>query len=219
MKLGKETKHNAQIIIISVLILTLITLAFSYSAFFSVKTPTTFKEISTGTLNVLIDTSSAAMNTNDLLPTSDLPTDDNPNVNDSYAKLVLKNTGSLDAEFVITIGYDYENLSKNGHKTSELVNLDYINLGLYDETKHGWVDFSEDGGHQYYIPITAFTPTDESYPVLRDFIDHSDSKEYRVYIWLSEDTPTTEVGKLVYLKLEVQSATINGRIDEIVEGA
>ena len=113
MRLGQEIKRDTQLIIISVLILTIITLSVSYSAFFSVQSQSTVQEISTGVLDVVIDSTSAAMSTDDLFPTAvtDLPTQATSvvdNTEGTYARLILKNNGTLDADFSVTIDFfDY----------------------------------------------------------------------------------------------------------------
>ena len=210
MRYGKEMRFETQIIIISVLILTLVTLRGSYSAFFSVESQSTIQQISTGTLNVIIDnTSSFGINDNAIFPTdeSELPTDSLSVVDGSYAVLSLTNMGTLDAEYSITLGYD--NLPE-GSKKDELLSFDYLNVGIYDEINNEWLDF---GGENYYINVSSLTPTDEDvYPIFRNTIggvsDITQIQQYRIYVWLDQDTPVTEIGKLVYLKLDVKSKVL-----------
>ena len=214
MRLGKEVKRDTQLIIISVLVLTLVTLSVSYSAFFSVQSQSTIQEISTGTLDVVIDSTSSAMSTEDLFPTatSDLPTAANSVVDSgegTYATLILKNSGTLDADFSVTIGYDS---LPSGKTTDDLIAMNYLTIGIFDVDNNSWVDF---GSGVYNTPITGLTATDTNvYPILRDTISKSSNgtattREFRVYVWLSEDTPTTEIGKLVYMKLDVKSTTVS----------
>ena len=221
MRLGQEIKRDTQLIIISVLILTIITLSVSYSAFFSVQSQSTVQEISTGVLDVVIDSTSAAMSADDLFPTatSDLPTAANSVVDSgegTYATLILKNSGTLDADFSVTIGYDDESALPNGKTTEDLISLNYLSVGIFDVDNNTWIDF---GNGVYNTPITGLTPNEDVYPILREEITAAEegvptTREFRVYVWLSENTPTSEIGKLVYLKLDVKSATVNGRISE-----
>lgn len=215
MGYGKELKRETQLIIISVLILTLVTLRFSYSAFFSVESQSTIQEISTGTLDVIIDnTTSMAVREEALYPTStsSLPTSENSVAEGGYATLTLLNRGSLIADYSITLGYDTLPIDKT---TDDLLSLNYLNIGIYDVNDSKWLDF---GGGNYYTQITSLTPSDTNvYPILRNTIEASDPvtgtttvKQYRIYVWLAEDTPVTEIGKLIYLKIDVKSTTIDG---------
>lgn len=210
MRLGKETKRDTQIIIISVLILTIVTLNVSYSAFFTVQTPTTVQTITTGNLDVVIDSTSSMISTNDLYPTpqEDLPIEEASVVYDEPARLILNNQGTLDSAFSVTVGYD---TLPEGKTENDLLSFDYLIIGIYNVEEGKWVDF---GGNTYYTPISALTPSDTNiYPILRDTINKQTSKEYEFYVWLSENTPTSEIGKLVYLKLDVKSTTIDGHVE------
>ena len=211
MRNGKKIKRYTQLIIISVIILTIVTLSVSYSAFFSVKSQSTVQEISTGTLDIVIDNSSAAMSTEELYPTPelDLPTSADSVIDGSYAALNLTNNGTLDADFQFTIGYY---ALPAGKKASDLISFNYLNVGIFDVKNNKWLDF---GSNNFYIPISGLTPSEENiYPILRDQIDAGEARQYKVYIWLSEGTPISQIGKLVYLKLDVKSTTIEGHVDE-----
>lgn len=213
MKARHKLKRDTEIIIFVVIILTIVTLNVSYSAFFAVRSQTTIQEISTGTLNVLIDSASTAMASDDLLPTntSDLPTSATSVSTGKYAKLIVKNSGTLDANFSVMISYD--NLP-SGKTLDDVISLDYLNVGIYDVANNEWVNFGTASSKSYYTAITGLTATaTNTYPIISGMIPKNSSKEYRVYIWLSEDTPTTEIGKLVYLKLDVKSATVNVTVE------
>ena len=210
MKLKKSKRRDKQIIILSVLILTMIALNTSYSAFFTIKSQSTMQEISTGTLTVLTDTSEA-MSNEDLMPTptEDLPTEMNSVSDGKFAKLNLQNTGTIEADFSVSITYDDIPADKT---EADLIDLRYLKVGIYDEDNNSWVSFCEDGSGIYNTTITALSPSDTNvYPILRNRIAASTTKQYKVYVWLSEDTPTSEIGKLVYLKLDVKSTPVNGQ--------
>jgi len=223
MIFGKKIKRDTQLIIISVIVLTLVSLNVSYSAFFSVQSQSTIQEISTGTLNVIID-GSQAMGNGDLLPTAheDLPKEEGSSVSGNYAILNISNTGTLDSDFSVTVSYDVTELPSN-KDTNDLISFDYLSVGIYDIDNNKWINFGTDSNPVYYTPFKGLTPSEENvYPILRDTISSATdvdgtstptTRQYRVYIWLSEDTPISEIGKLVYLKLEVKSATVNGRVD------
>lgn len=212
MRLGKEIKRDTQIIIISVLILTIVTLNVSYSAFFSVKSQTTVQTITTGKLEVVIDSASSQISSGELypIPEEDLPTAIDSIVYDEPATLILNNNGTLDSEFSVNISYDEEALPE-GSTIDDIISFDYLIIGIYDENKSEWVDF---GNGTYYTTISALTASDTNvYPILRDTINKQTIKEYKFYVWLSEGTPASEIGKLVYLKLDVKSTTINGHVE------
>lgn len=211
MRLGKEIKRDTQLIIISVLVLTLITLNVSYSAFFSVQSQSTVQEISTGTLKVVID-GSQAMNVDELMPTfiTELPTSANSTANGNYAVLNLDNQGDIAADFSVTLGYD---TLPSGSTTKDLISFNYLNIGIFDVTNNVWLEFGE-GSNAFYTPVTGLTATSNNvYPIIRDEVAASSQRQFRVYVWLSENTPISEIGKLIYLKLDVKSTPINGQIE------
>lgn len=213
MKERHKLKRDTEIIILAVIVLTIVTMSVSYSAFFAVRSQTTIQEISTGTLDVLIDSASTAMGSDELFPTStsDLPKSANAVATGSYAKLILNNNGTLDADFSVTISYD--NLPA-GKTLDDVIPMEYLNVGIYDVANNEWVNFGTSSNKSYYTSITGLTATEtNTYPILSGVMAKNSTKEYRVYIWLSENTPTTEIGKLVYLKLDVKSATVNGRVE------
>lgn len=207
MNLG-NTKRNIQLTIIGVLILTLITIGVSYSAFFYVGGQGTIQTISTGTLDVVIDSTSAAITGAEIMPTSidDLPTEATSVADGSYATVNLKNKGTVDADFSIAITYDE---LPEGYTEEDLIPLNYLNIGIYNVTSNSWINFGTDANPMYYSPITGFTASEENvYPILRNILSAGDEVQTRVYIWLSEETPIKEIGKLVYLKLDVKSTTL-----------
>ena len=90
MRIGKEIKRDTQLIIISVIILTIVTLNVSYSAFFTVQSLSTIQEISTGNLevDVSLNLNGSILNGNDyVFPTTFEEVSDE--INGSYALLNL----------------------------------------------------------------------------------------------------------------------------------
>lgn len=235
MRIGKEIKRDTQLIIIAVIVLTIVTLSVSYSAFFSVKSLRTVQEIDTGDLNVSViidNTNSIISNGEDIYPSTieDIKVGEDVN----YSTLTLQNNGSLDSEFSVTISYDFEQLrlvdelkDKTDSELLEyLIPYNYLNVGIYDSTNGSWVNFS-DSGESFYPTISSLVPTNENsnvYPILRDTISGMISeiqdpaqRVYKIYVWLSEETPITEIGKYVYLKLDVKCAVGTETITETVE--
>lgn len=222
-------KRDTQLIIISVIVLTIVTLSVSYSAFFSVQSLSTIQEISTGDLNVSVNfdtTGTIFAGTEELFPTTiDEVKDKN------YATLTLLNNGDLDADFSVTVSYDFDKLREISgfeNKTDEelatdhLVPFNYLNISIYNDTEGNWVNFAQ-SGETTQTAISGLTSSaDYTYPVLRSNISKMNgntttSKVYKIYIWLSDETPTTEIGKYVYLKLNVKCAAGTETITEEVE--
>lgn len=206
----KEVKTDIKMIIISVMILTLVTLSVSYASFFSVQPVATIREVTAGTLNVIINGTS--MGTSDMYPiaTSELPTSSKSVIGGSYATLNLENAGTLAADYSVSISYDDTVTYPTGKTSADLISYNWLVVGVYNVDDNEWVEF--DGS--YYISLSSITPnSDGGYPILRDSVDSEGAKQYRIYVWLDENTPTTEIGKLVYLKLDVKS-TISGQVEE-----
>ncbi len=212
---GRGFKRDVQLILISVIILTITTIRVSYSYVFSVKSQTTIQKITAGDLEVTINGSSA-LSGDELYPIDEdeLPTSSNSTIssNYSYATLVLNNTGNLDADYSVSLEYDD---LPNGVSSSDLLSMQYMVIGIYDVTNNAWVNFGTAQNTKYWTLVTNLTPTNQNvYPIIRNIVQASASRSYRIYVWLEEGTPVSEIGKYVYLKLEVKSATVNGRIEE-----
>ena len=140
-------KRDTQLIILSVIILTIVTLSVSYSAFFSVQSLSTIQEISTGDLNVSVNfdtTGTIFAGTEELFPTTIDEVQDT-----NYATLTLLNNGDLDADFSVTVSYDFdklreisglENKTDAELATDYLVPFNYLNIGIYDDEKGEWIN-------------------------------------------------------------------------------
>ena len=163
MRLGKKIKRDTQLIILSIIVLTIVTLSVSYSAFFSVQSLSTIQEISTGDLNVsvTVDNTNSILNEEvELFPSTieDVTNESTGN----YSVLTLLNEGSLDADFSVTVGYDYDKMrtiSGYENKTDSelrdsLVSFNYLNLGIYDETNGTWINFANDNSENLYPAIS-----------------------------------------------------------------
>jgi len=241
MRIGKEIKRDTQLIIISVIILTIVTLNVSYSAFFSVQSISTIQEISTGNLEVDINlnlTGSVLSGTEELFPSTFDEVSDEATGN--YASLILTNTGTIDADFLVTLSYDFDTLAsvleaKNGccykEKSDEdlstyMVSLEYLNVSILDTETNQLIDFNgEESGEITSVALSSLTPSAENnyvFPILRDVVEANVNgtqdyeKKYKVYIWLSDETPTSEIGKYVYLNLDVKCVAGNETITESV---
>ena len=226
MKIVKKLKRDTIIIVLSVFILTLLTIRVSYAAFFVVKSQSTVQKYETKELEVLISkdgaTASSKISLREIFPTlrSELPTAADTLITQdegSFSKITLTNSGSYDAEYVVSIGYD--DALPEGKTTKDLISLKYLNIGILNKTTNNWVNFGDAENGRYYIPITNLEESEPNvYPVLNGTIDKGASQNYDFYIWLDEDTPVEEIEKLVYLKLTIDSTTLNDGEDAVVKG-
>ena len=216
MKIAKYFRNYTFVLIISVLLLSLMTMKVAYSAIFAVASTPNLQEINTGTLNVIVDNNiSRGIPFNELFPSSssgtnamsELPTSSSviPS-GDNYAVLNIINTGTLDSDFNVSISYQDPEDIPSQYSGRRPVSMDYLLVGVY--TEGGWIQY----GSSYYTQIGNIVPNaDGEYPIISDSIaaptgsNTKVSKTYYVYIWLREDTPATEIGKLAYLKLNVKS--------------
>ena len=208
MKLRKELKKDTKLMLAVVLILALLTLNLSYSAIFSVKSVSTIQEIEAGTLSVVIDNTSTPIY-DDLMPTatSDLPTSSNSEINSKYSTITFTNNGTLKTDVALTISNDYDNMPSLS-KDEDLLSFNYLNVGLYNGTE--WVNFGTTDSPQYYVALSSLqlvTGTTDTYTLVTDTLNVGESKDYRVYVWLSESTPADKIGSVVSLKLNVDYAT------------
>lgn len=203
-----DMKRNMKLTVLAVLILTLVTIGVSYSAFFNIGSQGTIQEFSTGTLDVVIDSSSAPMSGEDLYPTEEalLPTASNSVSEGNYAAITLVNKGTLDADFSVSLTYDE---IPEGYTEEDLLPLNYLSIGIFNESANAWINFGDNSNPVYYTPITGLTVSEpDVYPVVRNIIPKGKTIKVRVYIWLDEETPISEIGKLVSLKLDVKSTTV-----------
>lgn len=213
MRIAKSVRRNILLTIISVIVVTLLTVRVAYSAVFAVKSEVNVQEITSGNLSVVIDNTnnnSSPLSLTKLMPTAseNLPSSTNLTISDSHATLTLNNEGTLDSAFSVSITYD---ALPQGKTLEDVVSFDNLLIGIYNNTSSEWVTFNG----AYYKQISSITPSGTNeYPILRDTLvapalNGSSSKQYYIYVWLKEDTPIDEIGKLAYLKLNVKSKVVN----------
>ena len=213
-KFSKRIKRDTIIVAISVIVLTSFIIRTSYAFIFSVKSKATLHQIASGVLNLTINQNgSSAMNTDDLYPVDStlLPTASNSVYTGDFARLSLNNSGTVASHFLVNIGYD---ALPSGSTQSDLTSFAYLIIGVFSEEDNAWVNLGTTQSPAYYKTINTLNASGTNiYDVFEDEVDASDAKNYRVYIWLDEDTPITEIEKLVYLKVNVVSTTVNGRVE------
>ena len=218
MKIGKKLKRDTIIVIVSVFVLTLTTIRVSYAAFFTVKSQSTMQKLSTGNLEVLInkEIGSKSITLEEMMPTpnSELPTYDSPNISKtegSYATITFMNSGDYAAEFALSITYDS---IPSEYGEEDLIPLKWLKIGIYDKTTNSWINYGTDAtdNAKYYVSLSEseLEPNGENnFTILNGTVNKTESKNYEIYVWLDQDAPTEVIGKLVYLKLNIDSRTLN----------
>ncbi len=202
----KTIKRSTLLVVLSVIALSLLTMNVTYSYVFSVKSSTNVQTFTAGTLEVSVS-GSKEMSAKTLMPAeaSAYPTNANSKPNDdnnnSFATLTLNNSGSLDASFSVSLSKDTAALPA-GKSASDCIDMQYLRIGIYDVSNSKWVSL---GNGIYSALVSSISSTNGVYPIINDTVTSKKSRSYKIYIWLSESTPVTEIGKLVYLKLNVKS--------------
>lgn len=203
---NKKPKSNKKLIIISVIVLTILTLNVSYSAFFDVKLQSNINSFTSGTLDVTVVQNSTA--SGEMLPVSDssLPTTSSTAINSGwkFSQITLTNNGSLPADFMVTLTY--------GDTTAaDRISLQYLNIGIHDGSK--WLTIGNSG--KYFAKISSIVPTTTNvYPIIRDKLTTDTTgkqKTYKIFLWLSQNTPVSEINKKINLKISVRSTTVEGQ--------
>lgn len=223
MKDTHKFRKNAEYVVIAVILLTIVTLNVSYSAFFQVKSLSSVKEISTGNLdvNVTLNTNNSIFNTSDEI----FPMSFNDIIDGEkgyYSTLTIMNNSPLEVDYLISLTYDYDAMREytvDGKKifqalTDEelrnyLVSFNNLNIAIYDGSK--FINFSSNLGATINDPkVTNFEPstTDSySFPILSNSLLSNLNVAYDIYVWLNENTPVDEIGKYAFLKIIVESET------------
>lgn len=207
MKAIKGLKRDTQLVILSVLVLTIVSLRVSYSAFFSVKTQSSIQEITAGTLVVSAEGTNKI--TNELMPTTKeeiesiisgtMTTGDAAS---QFITLTVNNTGNVKSDYSVSLSND----TIPSGVTGELLSFNYLYVAIYDVTNSTWLQFKDTSNNGTTYTTIGSLATNNVAPIIKDSIETGNSaKQYKVYVWLSEDVPTSEIGKLVYLKLDVKS--------------
>lgn len=205
MMTDKVTKINTKFIVISVVVLTILTLSVSYSAFFDVKVQQNVQSFQAGTLNVNITNSNPITTGTELsiVPTTNLPKASNTEApSTGYTTINLENKGTVDAAFLVTLIYD---------ESGDALAKSKLNIGVYEEGK-GWVQFNTTSP-SYYVSLNQLQASEaNNYPLLRGTVSDT-TKKYRIYVWLSENAEITDIHKNVKISLKVKSIPAQGQDD------
>jgi hypothetical protein len=220
----KTIKRHTQIILVSVICLTLITIGTSYSIFFSIKTNSTNQTITTGTLSVTYGSGSTTITNDDLTPTSD--TDGLASTAKSL--IYVQNTGTYASTYTLTVSYDYASFTgRSDYNAADmLVPLDYIRLAIYEYnpdtqamTQIGDVMdladlpvYSVDTSNQYNNKYSVLFGT------LGTSSTGNSTATYAVKMWLSEGASECISGYYMYLRMDVNSGVQASKIDYTING-
>ena len=215
-KITKFVKKKNFLIACCVLVLTIGTLGYSYGAFFSVKTNTNNQTVTTGTLNVSYTNASTSMDKGQMQSMSD-----EMGLNETDNSLIyIQNTGSLDSNFTLTVGYDMANFtSRSGYKeTDELTPLDYVMVAVYEHSD-GTDTLVVEPTAVAELPLYEVNSNDSRYnryAILFDTVGSTSSgnatKTYKVKMWLSDKAIPAASFTYFYLNAEIIAEVENAKM-------
>ena len=215
-KITKFVKKKNFLIACCVLVLTIGTLGYSYGAFFSVKTNTNNQTVTTGTLNVSYTNASTSMDKGQMQSMSD-----EMGLNETDNSLIyIQNTGSLDSNFTLTVGYDMANFtSRSGYQeTDELTPLDYVMVAVYEHSD-GTDTLVVEPTAVAELPLYEVNSNDSRYnryAILFDTVGSTSSgnatKTYKVKMWLSDKAIPAASFTYFYLNAEIIAEVENAKM-------
>jgi len=212
--------NKRSLVIIWVITLTIVSIGFSYAAFFSVKTNKNNQTITTGDLSVSYGGGSTSIARTDMLPMSD-----EEGMNQGEASIIyLQNNGTLDLNYNLTIGYDLEELSKsNFGENDKLTPLNYVRIAVYDyksATNSTLIcgPLSVTDLATYSIDTTNMK--NNRYSILFDSLGtvSNNIKTYQIKIWLSETAPSSVSESYFYINSEIVSEAQNTKMAYTING-
>ncbi|MBQ9833865.1 MAG: hypothetical protein IJO33_01590 [Bacilli bacterium] len=194
-------KKQSFVIAICVICLAILLTGTSYALFFQVNTNTENQVVETGTLSVTYGSQSQMITETNLVPMFDTDALQSSTVSST---IFIENNGTLPATYVLKIGEDRETFSKRADflETDELVNLDYVKVAAYidgkvivNPTTISSLVVSDDDASMYVLKTGALDVSSTG----------NTTETLVVKVWLDSSIPTTEIGKFLYLKLDVTS--------------
>ena len=212
--LKKFFRNKNVVMIFCVLGLTVLTLSFSYAAFFTVKTNKNNQTITVGDLSVIyggmssrmVKNMAGALNIVEMLPMSDADGMAQSQTNVIY----IQNEGTLDASYVLTIGYDLENyLNRNDYNDNDVLTpIDYIKFAIYEYNGEAGSTLVAGPLSITDLPVYKVDTTDSRnnrYTMLFDSLGVTSnvSKTYQIKLWLSDKAPSSVSNSYFYINSEV----------------
>lgn len=213
------TRHT-KIVAFSVICLLIITISYSYSAYFSIKTNSSDQSVSTGTLDVQITNSKITLDSMEPMSTDYAAMDKTGNIQSSSG--YIYNAGSLDANYYITISYDYDAYTDYGHSNTAFLEnvfpVEFISGGVKicstssdcGTNSMGWSGTAFNLGDLAISKATAGSLVENSlgyYIIWRGSIAAGEKVYFSIPLWLTEEVNNQEyLSELpIYLKLDVYS--------------
>ena len=215
-ELFKELYANKNLFIaVCVFLLTLSTIGVSYSAFFILKSNTNSQTVTTGTLDISYTGDDIVLSGDELLP---LP--DREGLKAASNKIIyVQNTGTLDANFALTIGYDMTKFSgrSNPKETDELTPIEFIKFAIYSYNS-GNKESTLIAGPLTIADLPIYEANKDyrqnQYLILFDKVGKkgsaTSSKTYQIKVWLADKTTPIASQTFFY---------VNSQIVAEVEGA
>ena len=196
MKYTKIIKRETKIMIAVVVVMLVVVLGVSYALFMQVTDNTNNQVITTGTLQVEYASSNGYItndNYNELIPMSN----DKGLVQKGY-NFSVKNTGNLPVTYKVYMFIneeDYNNDKANKKIAGDLfTNLNLIKFNIEtNKVNNNEVNIDETSGIKKYEIYTGTVNANQSI------------NNHTLRIWLDEDLDVENIGKYIYLKLEVAS--------------
>lgn len=184
----KTPKGKKLISFAIVLLLVAITINYTYASFFTIKTNTNSQYVKTGTLNVAYGNSSTSLIMENLRPMSD-----EEGLNQSESSYIhIENTGNIDSNFVLTVGYDLDNFPSGNGNT--LTPIDFIKVAVYRYVSSNEEYLIAGPVRLSDLPIyenDTNNPTNNRYSLLTGKVGGTSSgnatANYKVKTWLSSD--------------------------------
>lgn len=227
----KKIFHNKNVIMIfCVLGLTALTLSFSYAAFFTVKTNKNNQTIMVGDLSVgyggmserKARSKSGKMNIVSMLPMSDA---------DGMAQtqtsiIYIQNEGSLDASYVLTIGYDLASfLNRSDYKEEDVLTpIDYIKFAIYEYSGSSGSNLIAGPLTLADLPVYKVDTSDSRnnrYAILFDSLGtvSDTTKTYQIKLWLSDKATASVKDSYFYINSEVVVEAKSARMSYNLKGS
>lgn len=191
-------KKQGFVIAICVICLAIVLTGTSYALFFQVNTNTENQVVEAGTLSVTYGAQSQKITETNLIPMTDAEALRSSTISST---IFIENDGTLPANYILKIGEDWDVFLEREDflDTDELVNLDYVRVAVYI---NGEVIVSP-------TTITDLELYDDMYILKNGSLDvpstGNSTETLVVKVWLDSNIPTTEIGKYLFLKLDVVS--------------
>ncbi|MBQ4583299.1 MAG: hypothetical protein IJA94_00120 [Bacilli bacterium] len=194
-------KRQSFVIAMCVICLAVILTGTSYALFFQINTNTDNQVVEAGTLSVTYGKQSQMITETDLVPMTDSSALQSSSVSST---IYIQNDGTLPATYELKIGANQAafDLRENPLPTDEMINLNYVKVAvlidgevIVNPVKLSDLEISGDKSTMYVLKKGSLDVSSTG----------NTSETLVVKVWLDSAIPTTEIGKYLYLKLDVTS--------------